>query len=853
MEKDKVKRVIIAKKKRINFNNPNLGVVHPLAENVGDYYQTLNTENFCETGEVFITGNYQTHIDDKFSDEEIFKITVHESLHVSNSIAEGSENNASKCKYVANGFEVESLKPKDIAHIISVSGFPDPNDRFIESEFLPSTSYIYIQDESLVCYGPFKWAKEGGGFSIQFIDAPFPVYKNLQKSHVFKFDVSQFSNCIYESNQMSFVFNMTDIHNKAEYFDYSSDEDVVKYFIQQANECGLKIEKVQLNSLEAALKRNPKPHMKSPLFKKNFERLIGIVSVTETARDEIAEGVQKFFRSDVAADIVSTYISKNEEKYFEAIKQKYKAEIERSIQNKKEEYELLAAKHNGLNAEINKLSKDIERLKEQKESSTEEDYLEKGRQVDDNLRLKLEESAKLQKDFDILSEKYSGLKLLSDIEQEVKEKKDHMRFLNKDILELETNKKTVQSQIQSSNEELQKKLMELKPYVDAINGAFISSDITLPSVAVKIEPFETKNRSKIDRQLTIIESIYVQIKIKNPTRTVERVDVANMIFCTQQSFITFLAGLPGVGKTSFSRLFVDAQNLKPRFKEISVSRGWTGQKDLIGFHNPLVNRFQPSQTGLYQFLLALHEEMKKDLKNSPMAYILLDEANLSPIEHYWASFMGMTDTKEKKSIQLGQNVIGIPDHLRFIATINYDSTTEPLSPRVIDRAPIVVVDGDAVNTDLVGSIDESLCGLPIASKDLEELFGWLHDANLDESELKTFSSIQQELLQSNKDYGRPVHLSARKINSIKQYCAQARAVMRHLSLNQDDSEFVALDFAVLQFVLPQIRGNGVKFKRRLDSLLNVLQSHRLARSAKYLERMISYGEDELHTYDFFCW
>lgn len=211
MEKDKVKRVIIAKKKRINFNNPNLGVVHPLAESIGDYYQTLNTENFCETGEVFITGNYQAHIDEKFSDEEIFKITVHESLHVSNSITEGSENNASRCKYVASGFEVEPLKPKDIAHIIDVSELPNPNERFIESEFLPSTPYIYIQDESLVCYGPFKWDKGDSGFLIKFIDAPFPVSRSLPKSHVFKFDKSNFLNCVFEGDEFSFIFNMNDI------------------------------------------------------------------------------------------------------------------------------------------------------------------------------------------------------------------------------------------------------------------------------------------------------------------------------------------------------------------------------------------------------------------------------------------------------------------------------------------------------------------------------------------------------------------------------------------------------------------------------------------------------------------
>ena len=213
--------------------------------------------------------------------------------------------------------------------------------------------------------------------------------------------------------------------------------------------------------------------------------------------------------------------------------------------------------------------------------------------------------------------------------------------------------------------------------------------------------------------------------------------------------------------------------------------------------------------------------------------------------------MGMTDSRTNMSIQLGQDVICVPDQLRFIATINYDSTTEPLSPRVIDRAPIIVVDTYGIGDN--DSIEELICEVPISSKDLDELFGCLSKADFDDSEVEVFKPIEDVLSQSNKDFGRPVHLSARKINAIKQYCSQARDIMRHLHLNQDDSELVALDLAVLQFVLPQIRGNGAKFKKRLDSLLKVLQDNRLVESAKYLERMISYGEDELHTYDFFCW
>ncbi|MFL9543779.1 hypothetical protein ACKESD_17920, partial [Acinetobacter baumannii] len=395
----------------------------------------------------------------------------------------------------------------------------------------------------------------------------------------------------------------------------------------------------------------------------------------------------------------------------------------------------------------------------------------------------------------------------------------------------------------------------LKPYVDAINGVFVSKDMKIPDINIPVKLIDSTKQSKIDRQLLVIDSILAGMKRHDENRIIQPLDLVNLLICTQQSFVTFLAGLPGVGKTSLSRLFIDGQGLTNRFKEVSVARGWTSQKDLIGFFNPLANRFQPSQTGLYEFFHALNEESKKKQKDNAMAYILLDEANLSPIEHYWASFMGMTDSKKHMELKLGQDTIKIPKHLRFLATINYDSTTEPLSPRIIDRAPIIVLDSSYNDSDFKNSFEETLCELPLSSNILEELFGCTNsNLQFDETEETTFQRIIKELNFASQDSGRPVHLSARKENSIRQYCTQARAVMRHLNItDEDSSDLIALDFAVLQFVLPQIRGNGVKFKNRLTSLLNILNEHKLRRSANYLDKMIKYGEDELHTYDFFCW
>ena len=71
--------------------------------------------------------------------------------------------------------------------------------------------------------------------------------------------------------------------------------------------------------------------------------------------------------------------------------------------------------------------------------------------------------------------------------------------------------------------------------------------------------------------------------------------------------------------------------------------------------------------------------------------ILLDEANLSPMEYYWADFMRAADKNDDDiliNIGLEEDVY-IPKTLHFLATINNDQTTEQLSPRLIDRAWII--------------------------------------------------------------------------------------------------------------------------------------------------------------------
>jgi len=296
----------------------------------------------------------------------------------------------------------------------------------------------------------------------------------------------------------------------------------------------------------------------------------------------------------------------------------------------------------------------------------------------------------------------------------------------------------------------------------------------------------------------------------------------------------------------YTALLAEIQNIKPRIQEISVARGWTSQKELIGFFNPLNSRFQASNTGLYGFLNALSGE--ENSQSAAMSYALLDEANLSPIEHYWSAFMAMTDGEGERELMLGRDKfkLQIPANLRFIATINYDGTTEPLSDRVVDRAPIIVLEpkelANPIKTDNLNLL------LPISAMKMNELFG--NDPTIpvfEYPELSAFNRIKDILSSTGSVPGRPISISPRKEKAIRQFCGKARSIMN------EDSDYFALDIAVLQQILPLIRGNGSPFSNRLETLKEELEDSGLHHSAKYLNRMIANGKEDLHTYDFFCW
>lgn len=336
--------------------------------------------------------------------------------------------------------------------------------------------------------------------------------------------------------------------------------------------------------------------------------------------------------------------------------------------------------------------------------------------------------------------------------------------------------------------------------------------------------------------------------------------IMNLLLCTTQGFLTVFSGAPGSGKTSFCNLLgkvlgltqfdrkigdQDFMSTTNRYIPVSVERGWTSKRDLIGYYNPLNKTFEESNRDVYDGLRLLDWEKRHGVRQYPY-YILLDEANLSPMEYYWADFMNVCDDwNEEHTINLGHNHrFQLPETLHFLATINNDHTTETLSPRLIDRAWIITLP----HTDFVPEVGRGLGTgeiQQISWPQLKSLFDVAprESCALTSVEQNVYDRVKARLAEQN------IYLSMRIELAIHRYWRAASRLME-----PDDHirpGIIALDFAVAQKILPKLSGNGADYEKWLIQFRDDCASNKLVQSAALLDQILEWGNRRMKFFQFF--
>lgn len=305
-----------------------------------------------------------------------------------------------------------------------------------------------------------------------------------------------------------------------------------------------------------------------------------------------------------------------------------------------------------------------------------------------------------------------------------------------------------------------------------------------------------------------------------------------------------------------------------RSELIAVRPDWTDKSAILGFFNPLMQRYQ--STPILRLLLRARDEVASSTEtNPPRPYFLIfDEMNLARVEHYFSDFLSAMESG--KGIHLhdedlvidrdGKEIprtLALPQNLFVIGTVNIDETTYMFSPKVLDRA--FVLEFNDVNFKSLGQTteDEAPDSTPLALHNFESLAlrgkpteeEWQAFEKADDGQAFAITkSIHDALAVEHRHFGYRV----------------AREIARFVDLAREQTHGdapalrAALDVAVLAKILPKLHGSQGELEEILKKLLAIaidakpgsdvvskdgkwlvdIAAAPLPRSARKLERML---------------
>jgi MoxR-like ATPase len=456
-------------------------------------------------------------------------------------------------------------------------------------------------------------------------------------------------------------------------------------------------------------------------------------------------------------------------------------------------------------------------------------------------------------------EKIKDASKVSELQDKIEKLKDEAEYYEKH-----------KAHLQNDTKGLESKFVELingysEKVADVTFDGFMSSKMLqaasswekkeeIDELARRVTTLNVMDKDTMDKD-ELVDYIVRTVQILRPSYS--KNTIVNILTCVSQGFLTVFSGMPGCGKTSicniisrvlglnnYERVSAELKNVS-RYIQVSVERGWTSKRDFIGYYNPLTKAFEESNREVYDALQLLDMESRSDYRKWPF-FILLDEANLSPMEYYWADFMNVCDDlRDNSFINLGNdNIFKIPETLHFLATINNDHTTETLSPRLIDRAWIISL--PKVN-ELHSNIDIPEDQIkPISWEELMTTFSYADE------ERKTFDRESQAIFDGIKDKlaKQELYLSPRVRIAIERYWLVASRIMEEDEYG-NSSSVIALDYAISQKILPKLIGSGDEYEAFLEDLKKYCDEKNLSYTTELLTSMINRGNRQMKYYQFF--
>lgn len=876
-------RLIVIRKNSF-VNDSSKGSVIPIAYENDDFTLTLvNPDEFPNKQRIWISSEYE-QIENKYLPDEIFYLDFfRDSWEVRDNSAEELdrvahekaqlENNPNTCRFFGRGSSTSRIDA-GYTPVIDLPHLPDISTGRYTSHLMPkfpSVGTPFLASVDGFLYGPFQIRREqtsehSEDIIFETVNRITPLA--LQNNYIAKInleDVEALGIVLRVNTQgsiLTYVSNLRSIKDNLQYetVDYISASGLINYFTRNDFFKDSPLSKSNATALRAAVDN----YVRKGLIGKQNNRVERLFSILDDFIENDSQNfdlIKRYFATKEGDKFLAEFLKNHQEKilreHLADIRKKNNEELEASTRHHEEQVKQLNSR---LATEKAKTDQKISKMNEEFLKAQEE--LSKKLSEMNSASLEQDKSD-LQKQIGELREELNLLETYKDINSEILLLRGRRSSMEEDVREKRTLLENIEKMIQVQTGLLKNPGQLMESFATQQTLRFLSNGglINRPEAVFELEPIE-KASIHVTGESRISYLSYLQQKInENRERPISYNETSNLMVSVMQNYLTVFNGMPGVGKTSTVNNFAKALGIagsntnKANFLNVAVARGWTSSKDLLGNKNAIHSRYEEGRTGIYNMLKALENLAKNPeegkFNQEMLNLILLDEANLSPMEHYWSDFLSLCDTFEQgRTMNLGGTDdayrLILPPSLRFIATINSDATVEPLSDRLIDRAAVITLENDSNNHDASTLIEAEIFGGAVPYAELAEAFmiDRINCENMIENgKLSSDSHILHEIM---KRLAAPiahtpsVRISKRKELAVMSYCAVAN------DLNYQELD--PIDFGIAQHIIPKIKGHGVGFKERLLEVDKLLSEHRLQHSKRLLKYVLDSGSEYADTY-----
>lgn len=306
--------------------------------------------------------------------------------------------------------------------------------------------------------------------------------------------------------------------------------------------------------------------------------------------------------------------------------------------------------------------------------------------------------------------------------------------------------------------------------------------------------------------------------------------IRNLYLSLKTKPFVILAGISGTGKSKLARLFseaIGATNDNGRFLLIPVRPDWSDSTDLLGYKD-IQGNFNPGI--LTRFVYSALKDRDKPY------FICLDEMNLARVEYYLSEILSIIETRRWRGDRIitggllrdelfsGEERVDtyrslyLPDNLYIIGTVNMDETTFPFSKKVLDR--VNTIEFSEVNLEPVfEEFETGVSPLNVDNDFLRSEYITLKDCRHDiesdseirqifEKTISILNEINEVLYETNLHFGYRIR---DEICFYMLYNYKANL----MQFNE------AMDFQIMQKILPRIQGSSFILREVLKKLFKI--------------------------------